>query len=291
LRKQLDALKGEAVAKMKAEGLTYDERMEELEKLEYPKPNADFIYESFNAFAAKQPWVGAENIKPKGAARELYEDCHDFRSFVTAHKLERSEGVVLRYLSEVYKALLQNVPERARTAEVEDMIDFFGSVVRGVDASLLQEWEQLRDPSYVPAPVTVEPELAQAPRGITADKRSFTVLVRNAAFRLVQLLARGQLGAFIGAVEAAKDAEAWTTERLQLALDSYHEDHESIRVDPKARGTQHIRIDDGTDGHWRVQQILVDPEEHNDWMLELDVDLARSDDADRPVLTLLRFGS
>jgi superfamily II DNA or RNA helicase len=290
LRKQLDALKGQAVAKMKAEGLSYDERMEELEKLDYPKPNADFIYDSFNAFAAAQPWVGAENIKPKGAARELYEACHDFRSFVNEHKLERSEGVVLRYLSEVYKALLQNVPESARTAEVEDMIDYFGSVVRGVDASLLQEWEQLRDPSYVPAPTVSEPELAPQ-RGLTADKRNFTVLVRNAAFRLVQQLARGDFAGVVDSVQAAKDAEAWTSERIEQALSGYFEDHESIRTDPRARGTQHIRIDDAVEGHWRVQQILVDPDEHNDWLLELDIDLALSDEADRAVLTLLRIGS
>src|SRR5690606_2288575 len=111
LRKQLDRLKAEAVAKMKADGLEYDERMAQLDKIDYPKPNAGFIYDTFNAFAARHPWVGEENIRPKGVAREVYEQSHDFHSFVVSYKLERSEGLVLRYLTDVYKALVQTVPE------------------------------------------------------------------------------------------------------------------------------------------------------------------------------------
>ncbi len=304
LRKQLDRIKGEAVARMKAEGIEYDERMERLAELVYPKPNADFIYETFNAFAAKHPWVGQENIRPKGAARELYDQCHDFRSFVVGYGLERAEGMVLRYLTDVYKALIQTVPEWARTPEVEDLIDYFGGVVCGVDASLLEEWERLRDPELVTAKEAEDREQEdrepEPPRGITADQHTFTVLVRNAVFRLVQQLSRHDYGAVAAAVEASADEPSWSAERLTETLAPYYEDHEAIRTDPRARGTEHCRIDRGgdptaggsaSDGRWRVVQVLVDPDEHNDWMLDLSVDLNRSDEAARPVLVLHRVGS
>jgi hypothetical protein len=52
------------MAEMKAAGVEYDERIAELDKLEHPKPNKDFIYDTFNAFAKRHPWVGQENIRP-----------------------------------------------------------------------------------------------------------------------------------------------------------------------------------------------------------------------------------
>ncbi len=286
LRKQLSAIKGEAVAKMKAEGIEYDERMERLEELEYPKPNAEFIYASFNEFADKHPWVGGENIRPKGVARDLYERCLDFRGFVVGYKLEQAEGMVLRYFSEVYKALVQTVPEWARTAEVVDLIDHMSGVVRGVDSSLLDEWEKLRDPDYVPTPPSPETAEPEPDKGITADHRAFTVLTRNAVFGFVRALAQRQYELAATMVQALDDAEDWTAERLERAITPYYEDHESIRLDPRARATEFIRIDESPEGYWGLEQILVDPEEHNDWVIVLRVDLQRSDENSRPLLLL-----
>ncbi|MFP6684764.1 MAG: DUF3516 domain-containing protein, partial [Polyangiaceae bacterium] len=160
LRKQLDRIKTEAIARMKAEGIEYDERIQRLDELDYPKPNAEFIYAHYNDFAASHPWVGNSHIRPKSPAREMYEGLYDFRNFIGEYKLERSEGLVLRYLSDVYKTLTQNVPERARTESVMEMTDYFEGVVRCVDASLLEEWEKLRDPDYAPVSITrpAEPE-------------------------------------------------------------------------------------------------------------------------------------
>jgi hypothetical protein len=72
LRKQLDRVKDRKMAEMKMEGIEYDQRMEELEKLEYPKPNREFVYDTFNAFSGRHPWVGQENIRPKSIAREMF---------------------------------------------------------------------------------------------------------------------------------------------------------------------------------------------------------------------------
>lgn len=283
LRKQLDRIKGTAVAEMKAAGIEYDERMEELEKLDYPKPNAEFIYATFNEFAVKHPWVGERNIRPKGVAREMYECAYDFRGYVTDYKLERSEGSVLRYMTDAYKALVQLVPMRARTHEVEDLIEYFGGVVRGVDASLIDEWEQLRNPKHVLTKPAPEPEVVS--RGITANLRSFTVLLRNALFRVVRALSSRNYEAAAAAVDSPSDAEPWSSEAIEQALADYWQEHASIRVDPRARATQHTLIEQ-QDRHWRVRQVLVDDEDHNDWYLDIAVDLDRSDETESPVLVL-----
>ena len=147
LARQLDKLKGERVAEMKAAGVEYDDRMAELEKMEYPKPQAEFIYGTFNAFAVKHPWVKADNIRPKSIAREMYESFMSFSEYVREYGLERVEGVLLRYLSDVYKALVQTVPKWAKTDAVDDVATYFGAIVRQVDASLLDEWERMKNPA------------------------------------------------------------------------------------------------------------------------------------------------
>lgn len=283
LRKQLDRIKTEALAEMKAAGMDYEDRIEELDKLSPPKPNAELIYGLFDAYAASQPWLGRENVLPKGVARELYERALDMRSYIVEMKLEQSEGTVLRYFTDVYKALVQTVPSWAVTPEVEDMIEFFGAVVRGVDASLITEWEKLRDPDYVPTRFEPEPELES--RGVTGDERAFTVLVRNAAFRVARALARRAFDAAAELVEAPAEAEPWTAERLEAALERYFEEHGAIRIDPRARATEFCVID-RHDDHWRVRQILLDPDEHGEWFLGFRIDLAASDEADAPVLVL-----
>ncbi len=147
LRKQLDQLKTEKMAELKAAGIEYEERIAELETLEWPKPNRDFIYATFNDFAERHPWVGEENVRPKSIAREMYEGFTAFNDYVRALGLERSEGVLLRYLSQVFKTLEQTVPAAARTDEVLDVMAHLRSLLRDVDSSLIEEWEALSDPS------------------------------------------------------------------------------------------------------------------------------------------------
>jgi len=289
LRKQLDRVKREAVAAMKADGMEYEERMAELEKLDYPKPNAALIYGAYDAFAEQNPWLGADAIRPKGVARELFESASDMHGFVIDYKLERSEGTVLRYFSDVYKTLVQTVPRWAQTEPVEDMIDFFAGVVRGVDASLLDEWEKLRDPDYTPRPLVPdaeEEEEDEAPKGITADDKAFTVMVRNATFRVVRALALGRFDEAGREIEAP-EGEEWTPERFEDLMTRFLEAHASLRMDGKARGPQYFQLEKKPE-QWRVRQILLDPEDHGDWALELRVDLPRSDEEGRPVLTLER---
>ena len=137
---------------MKAEGIEYEQRMEELEKLEYPKPNRDFIYSTFNAFADAHPWVGQENIRPKSIAREMFEHYRSFADYIKEYELQRAEGLLLRHLSGVHKVLTQTVPDAAKNEAVREMELYLGTMLRQVDSSLLDEWERMRDPNYLAHP-------------------------------------------------------------------------------------------------------------------------------------------
>ncbi|HEX4351749.1 MAG TPA: DUF3516 domain-containing protein, partial [Polyangiales bacterium] len=137
----------EAFAKLKAEGVEYDQRQAELEKITYPKPNADFIYDTFNAYARKHPWLDADNIRPKAVARELYEGYASFSEYVKRYGLPGSEGVLLRYISEVYKTLVQSVPDRYYSDELTDVVSFLRATLQRVDNTLVQEWESLLAPA------------------------------------------------------------------------------------------------------------------------------------------------
>ncbi len=186
LRKQLDKLKDRKMAEMKMEGIEYDQRMEELEKLEYPKPNGEFVYSTFNAFADKHPWVGQENIRPKSVAREMFESFRSFSDYIRDYELQRAEGVLLRYLSRVHKVLTQTVPDAAKNDTVREMELYLGTMIRQIDSSLLDEWEKMRDPNFQRAETKeVRPPGAEAAdQDITRDAKAFTAAIRNRIFSL-----------------------------------------------------------------------------------------------------------
>ncbi|MGB8169508.1 MAG: DUF3516 domain-containing protein [Chthoniobacteraceae bacterium] len=297
LRKQLDKVKGQAIAEMKMQGIEYNQRMEELEKLEYPKPNRDFIYSTFNAFAAKHPWVGQENIRPKSIAREMFEEFRSFADYIKLYELQRAEGVLLRHLSNVHKTLAQTVPDAAKDDTLREMELYLATMLRQIDSSLLEEWEKMRDPNYVPrgeAPEVRPPGAEEAARDITRDPKAFTAAIRNHIFTFLRALTSGDLegGLALGNAQPLPDDEPWTTDRLRRTLDAYHVDHEYLRLDPEARNVRHTYITPSDDGqHWRVQQMLIDPADANDWVAEFDVSLSGSRLAGEPVIHLRRLGS
>ena len=294
LRKQLDKVKGQAIAEMKMQGVEYNQRMEELEKLEYPKPNRDFIYSTFNAFAAKHPWVGQENIRPKSIAREMFEEFRSFADYIKLYDIQRAEGLLLRHLSSVFKALAQTVPDAAKNEAIREMELYLATMLRQIDSSLLEEWEKMRDPNYVPRGEQAEvrpPGAEEAARDITRDAKAFTAAIRNRIFTFLRALVSGDFETALAAVGSAAE-EAWTAQRLRDALDAYCAEHEYLRLDPEARNARHTYVTPSEDQrHWRVQQMLIDPAEANDWVAEFDVDLAESRVAGEPVLKLLRLGS
>jgi superfamily II RNA helicase len=267
--------RGEAVAQMKADGIEYEERMDLLDSVTYPKPLADLLEVAFEAYRRGHPWVADHQLSPKAVVRDMYERAMTFVEYVGLYGLARSEGLVLRYLADAYKALRQTVPEDAKTDELMDIIEWLGEMVRQVDSSLLDEWEKLRDPDDEPAATRVD----ERPPAVTTNPRAFRVLVRNALFRRVELAALRRYQE-LGALDAE---DGWDADRWAEALDGYFAEHDEIGTGPDARGPARLIIDQEPD-RWRVRQIFDDPAGHHDWGISAEVDLAASDEAGTAVV-------
>ena len=297
LRRQLDRLKARAVAEMKAAGLDYVQRMTELEKLEYPKPLADFVYATFNDFADRHPWIGEENIRPKSIAREMFESFRSFSDYVQVYDLERVEGLLLRHLTSVYKVLRQTVPDGLKTDAVSEMELYLRDMVRQVDSSLLEEWERMHDPGYRPLgsdEIERQASVREERPDITRDTRAFTAAIRTRVFTFLRAWSIGSDEAALGAIDSAVDGDGqpWTPERLGHVRDAFRIEHHDLRLDPEARNLRHTHASPSDDGTtWRVEQMLVDREGLNDWVAELEVDVDASRDATEPVMQLLRLES
>jgi hypothetical protein len=282
LSAQLKKARGEAVAAMKAEGIEYDERIALLDDITYPKPLADVLGHVYDVYLQSNPWAADGQLSPKSIVREMWERAFTFREFVSIYALTRSEGAVLRYLSDAFKALRSGVPASARTEEVTDVVEWLGELVRQVDSSLLDEWEQLTSPDQpLDAPVAVPAR----PRPLTGNERAFTAMVRNALFRRVELFSRrrwydlGQLDGDAG----------WTTERWAEVGAEYFDEHDSVGTGADARGPA-LLIVDRQPGRWDVRQILDDPAGDRDWGFDVEVDLEASDEEGAAVIRVVDAG-
>jgi superfamily II RNA helicase len=277
LKAQRSKARGEAVGEMKARGIEYEERMELLEEISYPQPLAELLEAAYETYAKGHPWVRDFALSPKSVARDLAERHMTFVEYVGFYGLARSEGLVLRYLADAYKALDRTVPDEARTEELEDVVAWLGELVRQVDSSLLDEWEALRAGEGTADVVAQARE--ERPRPVTANVRAFRVLVRNALFRHVELLALRRPD-LLAELETGPSAQEWTA-----ALEAYYDEHHLIGTGPDARGPQMLLIDQQP-ARWVVRQIVDDPAGDHDWGISGEVDLAASDEAGVAVLTV-----
>ena len=279
---QLNKARGEAVAQMKADGIEYDERMELLDDVTYPKPLEELLEHAYAVYLRSNPWAADGRLSPKSVVREMWERALTFRELISVYGLTRSEGAVLRYLSDAFKALRSGVPAAARTEELTDIVEWLGELVRQVDSSLLDEWEQLTNPDQ---PHDVPVAVPARPRPLTGNERAFTAMVRNALFRRVELFARqrwydlGQLDGDAG----------WTADRWEEVVRAYFDEHDDVGTGPDARGPA-LLIIDRQPGVWRVRQILDDPAGDHDWGFEVEVDLDASDEEGAAVLRVVAAG-
>jgi superfamily II RNA helicase len=296
LMAQANKERGDAVAEMKAEGIEYEERMELLEQVTYPKPLAEPLADALALYRVTHPWVRESDLSPKSVVRDMYEEGRTFTEFVSHYGLARSEGLVLRYLSDAYRALRQTVPEQRKTEELDAIVEWLGETVRQTDSSLLDEWEALSDPEAFErtAAAIAAGEPPPPPRPISANTRAFTVMVRNALFQKVLLAARDrfdELARLDATATAMSDASPRVTmdeEAWEAALGDYWEEHEAIGTGPAARSPELLIIDrdaaSATPRTWTVRQILDDPEGDHDFAIVAVVDLDASDAAGEPVI-------
>ena len=306
LQAQLSRVKDELVAEMKAAGVEYEERMEKLEQAEWPKPLRDFVYDTFNDFSDRHPWVADDNIAPKSVAREMIERFCSFHDYIREYGLQRVEGILLRYLSEAYRGLAQSVPARHRSPEVDEVTLTLASMVRGVDASLLEEWEAMRAGGSAPRPVVDDAQLEAAtggkplrggPADLLRDPRALAARVRTDMHRLLGALARKDYEDALLALRISEGdgepAERWTAERLATAMGPYFQDHRGIDTTPAARHPSNTLIQPDGERRWRVQQRLQDRHgdgESDDWAIHATVDLTGGVPGDGPLIELDRLG-
>lgn len=285
---QVNYLKSTLMADMKSRGIEYEERMERLNEVQPPQPNKEWLYTSFDIFRGKHPWVGTNNVRPKSIVRDMFERAMTFTDYVNHYGLKRSEGVVLRYLSDVYKGLMQNIPFEAKTEELDDIIEWLGALVRQVDSSLIDEWERMKNPSEDEATTQVAPTRPGIdPDDITTNTRAFRVMVRNQTFQWVQLLAFKQQ--YLALTDVAAPESGYTSiKSIVEAMSTYWEIYDGIGVDTDARNGA-LHIFDAATG--LVTQILDDPESHHEWRIEAHVDWKASADAGKAVLVLDSIGS
>ena len=194
---QEKAAKNKAMSEMKADGLEYTDRMNNLLEITHPQPLAELLQPAFLTYLRTNPWVGGEELTPKSVVRDMLETAATFQEYVAKYGLERSEGVLLRYLADAYKALRQVVPVEHRTPEVLEIIEWLGELVRGVDSSLIDEWERLAYGAPNDGSVIAQIETGgqaddahQQVGSLVSNPLAFRRLVRNAMFKFVELAAR-----------------------------------------------------------------------------------------------------
>jgi len=280
LHAQLERLRAETLARLKQEGMEYEERVEVLRELEHPKPLAEFLYDIFDTYRLRHPWAQDYNVRPKSVARDMYERAMGFSEYVAHYGLARSEGLLLRYLSDVYKALVQNVPEDVKSASLVDISEWLGEIVRQVDSSLLDEWQVLSDPEKLQSALARVGQLGDGPdgsgpdraRALSANRQAFRVMVRNACFRRAELASRRDWRA-LGELD---EAHGWDAGRWEAAFAPYFAEHAGISTGATARGAALWQVEEHG-RRWQARQVLDDPAQYHEWAIVVEVDLDESD--------------
>ncbi len=284
LRRQQDKARDAKYAELKAEGVEYEELKEKLEEVTHPKPDADLIYALFNRFRETHPWVSGFNVAPKSVARDMFERYNTFNEYVGLYGLERSEGVLMRQLSQTYKTLRQNVPEQLKTEAVHDIIAFLREVIARADSSLVDEWERMRD--GLPREMFEEEE----PEAVDADKPAFISRIRAEIRGLLGALAMDELEEAAGLLRQVA-GDVWTPMRLERELAPFFEEYDHIVWNHDARSKRFTNITNSAPGEWSVTQVICDPEGHNEWYLQGSIDVRGKTEEPGRLIALDYLGS
>ena len=278
--------RGEEIAALKADGVDYTDRMNIVEDITWPKPLEELLEQAYDTFAETNAWVKEFELRPKSVVRDMLENAMTFSDLVATYGLARSEGVILRYLTDAWRTLKQSIPDEYNTPELEDIVVWLGELIRQVDSSLVDEWAQMAGEDSPIDQDTVDRELAfgvEDPTALTANRRAFTIMVRNYMFRLVQLFAlekEDRLAELLDYLDEVPDFGA--------ILDDYFDEYDDIDSGPEARGPEFFRLGDTDSRAWSVRQIIKDPDGDHAYQFVATVDLDASDEAGEVRLSDLR---
>lgn len=281
LRAQERQAKDKAMAEMKADGVEYDERLERLADVTYPKPLEDLLDAAFAQYCDGVPWARDYHLAPKSILRDMLETMSDFREYIQRYGIARSEGTLLRYLSDAYRVLDRSVPIDKRDERLWDVVSWLGFLVRSTDSSLVDEWEAAGAEDALPPALEAEV--------VVADRRGLTVLVRNALFRRVRLASLAHAGD-LGRIDGDW---GFGERRWQQVIDDFFENHDEILIDADARSNKYFFIDEADEQNlhvWHVRQIISDSDADHDFAIVADVDLDASQEVGEAVFANYRVG-
>ncbi|GAA1168096.1 DEAD/DEAH box helicase [Corynebacterium glaucum] len=289
LQAQQKAARGEEIAALKAEGVDFADRMAIIEEVTYPKPLEDELEDAFETFTEGNPWAKEFELKPKSVVRDMIEHAMTFSDLIATYGLARSEGVVLRYLTDAWRTLSHSIPDAYMNEELEDIVVWLGELIRQVDSSLIDEWAHMTDDDAPISQETLDRELAfgvEDPTALTANRRAFIIMVRNYFFRLTELFAlekEDDLAEMLDYLDPA-DTVDWPA-----AMDDYFDEYTDMDTGPDARGPEYFRLSDQSGRKWSVVQVFKDPDEDNAFQLHGVVDLDASDAAGEVRLAHLKL--
>ncbi|MDK8585100.1 DUF3516 domain-containing protein [Corynebacterium kefirresidentii] len=278
--------RGEEIAALKADGVDYTDRMNIVEDITWPKPLEELLEQAYDTFAETNAWVKEFELRPKSVVRDMLENAMTFSDLVATYGLARSEGVILRYLTDAWRTLKQSIPDEYNTPELEDIVIWLGELIRQVDSSLVDEWAQMAGEDSPIDQDTVDRELAfgvEDPTALTANRRAFTVMVRNYMFRLVQLFALEKEDRLAELLDYLDEVPGFGA-----ILDDYFDEYDDIDSGPEARGPEFFRLGDTDSRAWSVRQIIKDPDGDHAYQFVATVDLDASDEAGEVRLSDLR---
>ncbi len=277
--------KSELMAQLKADRVPYEERIEKLDQVSWPKPSEPFIRATFALFAERHPWVGRDDIRPKGVAREIYETYSEWNDYVKRMEIARVEGLLLRYLGQVHNTLARSVPDVHKTEEVHDMVAFFRAMIARVDSSLLQAWEELIRPSEKPT----TPDAPPPEYDLAQDRRGLRARIRSELQPIVRALASKRYAEIAELLHPAS-REEWGTARLEAELTDFYARYDALLYDPRARQAHLCVVDPIEPRLWRVRQVLIDDADDRFFAIEGRVDLRQERNPGDPLLRLERIG-
>ncbi len=280
LIRQVDVAKRDIINRLKAEGVEYEERIQAIEDVTYPKPNGERIYASFNAFCEVHPWLTGANIRPKSVAREMYEGLFGFGEYVREYQLSRSEGVLLRYLSQVWRTLRRTIPEGFQSEELVDAIAWLRALLAGVDSSLITEWERLQTP--------VDDAAAEVETPWWTDRRAVRARLRGELLNYTRAVSIGDYEAAESYV--AEGSEPGSAGDIETALAPYYEDWERLIFDHRSRLSEYLTIEQLGPQTWQVRQTLRDPEESGEWYITGVAELSTIEEPSAPVVRITHLG-
>jgi hypothetical protein len=273
-------------AKLKADRVPYEERIEKLDRVTHPKPDADFAYAAFRIFVETHPWFSEQSIRLKSIAREMFEGLRGFDDYTREYAIARSEGLLLRYLNQVLGALVKTIPETAKTNEVYDAIAYFRTLIRRVDSSLIDAWETLADPDAKDQKTKIETRRFD----LAEESALLAARARSELHALVRALSVGDFEAAAAGVHQ-EDDDPWDAQRFEQALAPYFEEYAEILFTPDARNSRRTLIKPTGPRTWDVSQVLVDPQGDHLWAIEAAIDLTKQRDPEDPIVRIRRIGT